>query len=219
VTSLCDELYTGNGHALAQLWRAKQLQYSLLRSMMHRYKDFWQLTQDALAYAGKRLKLELTDATRQRLMDAYRTLAPFPDVKLGLEALTQCGLRLVILSNGEPDMLNAAIVNAGLGGLLERIISVDEAKVFKPNPRVYRLIGDSLKMSPNASASCRRIRGTSTVPGRLACARSGFSVVRTSRKRSWGIRHDPSPVPSPSLRVSSHHRRRRCSLPDSHFKA
>src|SRR5262245_65764574 len=73
VTSLCDELYPGNGHALAQLWRAKQLQYSLLRSMMQRYKDFWQLTHDALQYAGKRLKLELTDATCKQLMDAYRT--------------------------------------------------------------------------------------------------------------------------------------------------
>ena len=70
MTSLCDELYPGNGHARAQLWRAKQLQYSLLRSVMHRYKDFWQLTQDALVYAAKRLKLELTDATLKQLMDA-----------------------------------------------------------------------------------------------------------------------------------------------------
>jgi 2-haloacid dehalogenase len=149
VTSLCDELYPGNGHALAQLWRAKQLQYSLLRSMMQRYKDFWQLTHDALQYAGKRLRLELTDATRKQLMDAYRTLAPFPDVKPGLEALTTRGLRLVILSNGEPNMLNAAIAHAGLGGLLERIISVDEVRVFKPNPRVYRLIAHTLKVSSN----------------------------------------------------------------------
>src|SRR5712691_9011160 len=58
VTSLCDELFPGNGSALAQLWRAKQLQYSLLRSMMDRYKDFWQITQDGLVYAARSLKLD-----------------------------------------------------------------------------------------------------------------------------------------------------------------
>src|SRR5712691_7111468 len=73
VTSLCDELFPGNGNALAQLWRAKQLQYSLLRSLMGRHKDFWQLTEDGLVYATKTLKLELTPEKRKRLMDAYLT--------------------------------------------------------------------------------------------------------------------------------------------------
>jgi 2-haloacid dehalogenase len=117
--------------------------------MMHRYKDFRQLTDDALSHAGKRLKLDLTDATRERLMDAYCTLAPFPDVKPGLEALTKHGVRLAILSNGEPNMLNRAIVSAGLAGLLDGIISVDELRVYKPDPRVYRLIAKTLKITPN----------------------------------------------------------------------
>src|SRR5439155_17261194 len=149
VTSLCDQLFPGNGNALAQLWRAKQLQYSLLRSLMNRYKDFWQLTRDGLVYAAKSLKLDLADDKRKQLMDAYLRLAAFADVKPGLETLKRRGLRLAILSNGEPKMLQAAVTSAGLDHLLDRIISVDEVKIFKPSPRVYRLIGQKLKLTTN----------------------------------------------------------------------
>src|SRR6266852_3147723 len=108
VTSLCEQLFPGNGMALAVMWRTKQLQYSLLRSMMNRYKDFWQLTQDGLVYSAHALKLDLTADKRTRLMDAYLTLAAFPDVKPGLQQLKAMGLRLAVLSNGEPKMLQAA---------------------------------------------------------------------------------------------------------------
>ena len=112
VIALCDKLFPGNGSALAQLWRTKQLQYSLLRSMMDRYKDFWQLTEDGLVYACKSLKLDLTADRRKQLMGAYLGLAAFPDVKPGLEALKKQGVRLAILSNGEPKMLAAAVKSA-----------------------------------------------------------------------------------------------------------
>src|ERR1700674_5039074 len=104
VTSLCDELFPGSGNALAQLWRAKQLQYSLLRSMMNRHRDFWQLTEDGLVYAANTLRLGLTADKKKRLMDAYLVLTAFPDVKPGLEVLKKKGLRLAILSNGDPNM-------------------------------------------------------------------------------------------------------------------
>ena len=71
VTALCEELFPGNGDALAQRWRAKQLQYSLLRSLMGRHRDFWLVTEDALVYAARSLELDLTAARRARLMDAY----------------------------------------------------------------------------------------------------------------------------------------------------
>lgn len=146
VTALCDKLFPGNGGALAQLWRAKQLQYSLLRSMMSRYRDFWQLTQDGLVYACKSLKLDLTVEKRQQLMDAYLSLDAFPDVKPGLEALKKQGLRTAVLSNGEPNMLRSAVKSAGITPLLDAIISVDEIKIFKPSPRVYGLIAPRLKV-------------------------------------------------------------------------
>jgi 2-haloacid dehalogenase len=134
------------------MWRGKQLQYSLLRSMMNRYKDFWRLTEDGLVYSAKSLKLDLTADKRKRLMDAYLTLAAFPDVKPGLEQLKGLGLRLAILSNGEPKMLQSAAVSAGIRDLLDAIISVDETQVFKPSPRVYALIASHLDV-PAADTS------------------------------------------------------------------
>ena len=87
VTALGEELFPGKGDALAQLWRLKQLQYSMLRSLMGRHRDFWRLTEDGLVYAAKSLGLDLTPDKRRRLLDAYLTLAAFPDVKPGLQAL------------------------------------------------------------------------------------------------------------------------------------
>jgi 2-haloacid dehalogenase len=147
VTSLCDELFPRRGHALAQLWRAKQLQYSLLRSMMGRHKDFWQITEDGLVYAANTLKLELTASNRTRLMDAYLALTAFPDVKPGLEVLKKKGLRLAILSNGEPKMLQAAVESAGIGGLLDAIVSAEDVKTFKPAPQVYKLLATRLEVA------------------------------------------------------------------------
>jgi 2-haloacid dehalogenase len=139
VTALCEELFPGKGNPLAQLWRAKQLQYSLMRSVMGRHKNFWQLTEDGLVYASKSLKLDLTPEKRKRLLEAYLSLLAFPDVKPGLEALKKKGLKLAILSNGEPRMLEAVAKSAGIFDLLDTIISVEEVKIFKPSPRVYNL--------------------------------------------------------------------------------
>jgi 2-haloacid dehalogenase len=149
VTSLCEQLFPGQGNALAQLWRAKQLQYSLLTSLMGRFQDFWQLTDRGLVYAAKSLRLDLTGDKRDRLMDAYLRLSAFSDVKPGLEALKARGLKLAILSNGEPRMLQAAVTSAGLRLLLDQIISVNDVGVFKPSPRVYALVGQKLQTAPN----------------------------------------------------------------------
>ena len=147
VTALCEELFPGYGDGLAQRWRAKQLQYSLLRSLMGRHKDFWLVTEDALVYATKSLRLDLTQAKRGRLMQAYLTLDAFPDVRPGLEALKRRGVRLAILSNGEPRMLEAAAKSAGIDMLLDTIISVEDIRIFKVSPRVYYLGLDRLQAS------------------------------------------------------------------------
>ena len=146
VTSLCEQLFPARGDALAQLWRAKQLQYSLLYSVMGRYKDFWQLTGDALDYASGSLALALTGEGRARLMDAYLHLTAFPDARPGLQSLKNLGLSLAILSNGEPRMLRAAVTNAGLDDLIDEIVSVDEVRVFKPAPQVYHSLGRRLQL-------------------------------------------------------------------------
>jgi 2-haloacid dehalogenase len=147
VTALCERLFPGRGSDLAQLWRLKQLQYSLLRSLMGRYKDFWKLTEDGLIYAAKKLQLDVTPEMRKQFMEAYLNLAVFPDVKPGLVALKNKGLHLAILSNGEPKMLEAAVINGGLSGLLDEIFSVEEVGIYKPSPQVYNLGPRRMKVS------------------------------------------------------------------------
>jgi len=147
VTALCEQLYPGKGTQLAQIWRAKQLQYSLMRSLMGRHRDFWGLTEDGLIWATKNLNLDLTADKKKQLMDAYLSLAAFPDVKPGLEALKKAGVKLAILSNGEPKMLEAAAKSAGIRDLLDEIISVEEVKIFKVSPRVYNLAPERMKVT------------------------------------------------------------------------
>ena len=147
VGALCEQSFPHRGVMVAQLWRAKQLQYSLLRSLMGRHRNFWQLTEDGLVYACKSLGLELTPDRRQQLMDAYLTLDTFPDVRPGLETLKQQGLGLAILSNGEPDMLRAAAQHAGILPLLDEVVSAEEVGTFKPSPRVYELASTRMSLA------------------------------------------------------------------------
>jgi 2-haloacid dehalogenase len=147
VTALCEQLFPGKGNQLAQIWRAKQLQYSLLRTTMGRHRDFWGLTEDGLVWGAKNLQLDLTADKKKQLMDAYLSLAAFPDVKPGLEALKRDGIKLAILSNGEPRMLEAAARSAGIRDLLDDIISVEEVKAFKASPRVYNLAPERMKVA------------------------------------------------------------------------
>jgi 2-haloacid dehalogenase len=167
VTALGEELFPGKGDALAQLWRLKQLQYSMLRSLMGRHRDFWRVTEDALVYTARSLGLDLTADRRARLLEAYLTLAAFPDVKPGLEALRARGLRLGILSNGEPKMLEAAARSAGIVDLLDAIVSVEEVKIFKPSPRVYHLAPERLGVRPGelgfVSSNCWDVAGAASV--------------------------------------------------------
>ena len=147
VTALCETLFPGKGNQLAQIWRVKQLQYSLMRSLMGRHRDFWGLTEDGLVWASKNLKVDLTADKKKQLMEAYLSLAAFPDVKPGLEALKKQGVKLAILSNGEPKMLEAAAKSAGIRDLLDEVISVEEVKIFKVSPRVYNLATERMKVS------------------------------------------------------------------------
>ena len=166
VTALGEELFPGKGDALAQLWRLKQLQYSILRSLMGRHRDFWRLTEDGLVYAARSLALDLTPDKRERLLEAYLTLTAFPDVKPGLEALKRTGVLLAILSNGEPKMLEAAVRSAGIADLFDAVLSVEEVKIFKPSPRVYQLAPAHLGVRPAevgfVSSNCWDVAGAAS---------------------------------------------------------
>ena len=129
--------------ALSELWRAKQLQYTWLRASSGRHADFWQVTGDALDFALATFKLG--DAgLRSRLMDLYLRLSAYPEVPAMLRRLKDAGMGRAILSNGTPAMLASAVSNAGLDGLFDAVLSVEEVGVYKPHPSVYRLAADRL---------------------------------------------------------------------------
>jgi 2-haloacid dehalogenase len=148
VIRLCDELWPGKGPALSQLWRTKQLEYTWQRSLMQRYEDFTHVTESALRYACRVLGLTLDDAARNRLMQAYLRLETYPEVVETLRRLA--GKKLAILSNGSPAMLEPVVASAGLGKLLDAVISVDSLKLYKPDPRVYALAVDRLGVPTGA---------------------------------------------------------------------
>lgn len=128
---------TADPQALSATWRQKQLEYTWLRALMGRYEDFWTVTEAALRYAIRRLALTASEAQIHRLMDAYLSLACFPEVKAALSALAP--RPCAILSNGSPRMLEAAVASSELGGHLDHVLSVDAVKTYKPSPQVYAL--------------------------------------------------------------------------------
>ncbi len=128
---------------LAEIWRAKQLEYTWLRAITGAHTDFWQVTQDGLDWALEALALS-DPALRDRLLALYRELSAYPEVPGVLSALKSAGIRNAILSNGAPGMLDAAVSSAGIGDALEAVLSVEAVGVFKPDPRVYDLVGARL---------------------------------------------------------------------------
>ncbi len=128
---------------VASDWRLKQLQYTWLRAIMNRHTDFWTVTCDGLDWALEAAGLSDPDL-RERLLALYWELAAYPEVPAMLADLKQTGRATAILSNGSPEMLAGAVTSAGIGGHLDAVLSVEEVGVFKPDTRVYDLVGQHL---------------------------------------------------------------------------
>ena len=148
VVAAAEQMFPGQGEALSQLWRLKQIEYTQLRTLSDpdgaRYRPFWDVTLDALRYAARRLNLSLTGAGEKRLMDEYACLSAFPDVLPVLRRLREpredgTRMGLAILSNGNPQMLDIAIKSAGMTGLFDHVLSVDAVRAYKPAPAAYAL--------------------------------------------------------------------------------
>ena len=145
----CTDALAGEAARLTALWRDKQLQYSWLRAVQSRHADFWEVTGDALDFALETLGLT-EPGLRERLMQLYLALDPFPEVPEMLRRLRAAGLWTAILSNGSAEMLSAAVENAGLVGLFDHVLSVELVGVYKPHPKVYRLACDRLSLDAGA---------------------------------------------------------------------
>ncbi|KAA5606712.1 haloacid dehalogenase type II [Roseospira marina] len=125
--------------SVAEIWRTRQLEYTWLRSLMDRYTDFRVITAEALDYAFAAVGQVPAPGLTDRLMDVYMTLDAYPEVPGMLATLRDKGVGTAILSNGAPDMLQAATDSAGLAGVLDDLLSVDTVGVFKPAPAAYEL--------------------------------------------------------------------------------
>jgi 2-haloacid dehalogenase len=146
VFGLAETLFPGKGTDLSNAWRARQFEYQWLRTLSGRYADFRQTTEDGLVFAAKLLQLALTPEKRAQLMHAYLGLKAWPDVPSALSVLKKAGLRLAFLSNMTTKMLDASIKNAGLDGIFEYVLSADQVRAYKPDPRAYQMAIDAFKL-------------------------------------------------------------------------
>jgi len=190
LTALAESLAPGRGSALSQLWRAKQLEYTWLSSLMapsaDGRDDFAVLTSRALDYALASLAIELGDDARSRLRGAYLTLAPFADVAATLAALAP--RPRWILSNGTTAMLEPLVRQSGLDRHLDGVLSVDAAGIFKPSPRVYQLAVDRLQL-PVASIGFV----SSNCWDAVGAKAFGFTTFWVNRAGFPVDRHGPAP--------------------------
>jgi 2-haloacid dehalogenase len=136
---MAEQLFPGRGHKLVLLWRDKQLEYSRLLTMSGRYASFWDLTCNALRFAVLRFELPVDPANEAKLLAQYRMLKAFPENRAVLAQLKKRGIPAGILSNGDPAMLEAAVLSAGLTQLLDPVLSVDTVRRFKTDPAAYAL--------------------------------------------------------------------------------
>ena len=121
----------------ANFWRTTQLEYTWLRSLMKRHKNFWDVTEDSL---DKSMKVfNINKNMKNELLSLYKILSPYPEVKEVLEDLKKKNFKLAILSNGTPDLLNELVESNKLNNLFDDLFSIEEVKIYKPDPRVYEL--------------------------------------------------------------------------------
>ena len=133
--------------AFANYWRTTQLEYTWLRSLMHRHKDFWQITEDSL---DKSMKVfNINKDMKTELLNLYKKLSPFSEVKETLENLKKKEIKLSILSNGTPELLNTLVVSNKLDTIFDDIFSIEEAGIYKPDSKVYDLPVNKYKIKPN----------------------------------------------------------------------
>lgn len=133
---------------LAAIWRAKQLNYSWLRSLSQQIVPFWQITCDALDYAMEALSIQ-DDEMREALLDLYRQLDAYPEIEQVLNAVDAAGYPAAILSNGNHQMLKDAFTHAGVISRFDALLSVEDVGVFKPAAQVYQMGCDQYQAKPN----------------------------------------------------------------------
>ena len=133
----CKDKIGAKWEVFANFWRTTQLEYTWLRSLMKRHKNFWDVTEDSL---DKSMKVfNINKNMKNELLSLYKILSPYPEVRGVLEDLKKKKFKLAILSNGTPDLLNELVESNKLNNLFDDLFSIEEVKIYKPDPKVYEL--------------------------------------------------------------------------------
>ena len=133
----CKDKIGTKWETFANFWRTTQLEYTWLRSLMKRHKNFWDITEDSLEKSMR--VFNINKNMKNELLSLYKILSPYPEVKGVLEDLKKKNFKLAILSNGTPDLLNELVESNKLNNLFDDLFSIEEVKIYKPDPRVYEL--------------------------------------------------------------------------------
>ena len=131
----CKDKIGSKWEAFANFWRTTQLEYTWLRSLMERHKDFWQVTEDSLDKSMKAFNIDLS--MKDELLNLYKVLSPYKEVPETLKALKEKKFKLAILSNGTPSLLNELVKSNNLDNLFDDIFSIEEVGIYKPSSKVY----------------------------------------------------------------------------------
>jgi len=142
----CKDKIGDKWEAFANFWRTTQLEYTWLRSLMKRHKDFWTITEDSLDKSMKVFGIDM--GMKNDLLNLYKILSPYPEVKEVLKNLRKKNLKLSILSNGTPALLNELVKSNNLNNLFDDLFSVEEVKIYKPVSKVYDLPVKRYKVKP-----------------------------------------------------------------------
>ena len=146
----CKDKIGNKWESFTNYWRTTQLEYTWLRSLMNRHKDFWQVTEDSLDKSMKAFKID--NSMRGELLNLYKTLSTFPEVKEVLNNLKEKNYKLAILSNGTPSLLNELVKSNNLNNIFADIFSIEEVKIYKPDSRVYDLPINKYQIQENEVA-------------------------------------------------------------------
>ena len=133
----CKDKIGAKWETFANFWRTTQLEYTWLRSLMKRHKNFWDITEDSLDKSMKVFNIDKN--MKNELLSLYKILSPYPEVKGVLENLKKKNFKLAILSNGTLDLLNELVESSKLNNLFDDLFSIEEVKIYKPDPRVYEI--------------------------------------------------------------------------------
>ena len=146
----CKDKIGDKWESFANFWRTTQLEYTWLRSLMKRHKDFSQVTEDSLDKSMKTFKID--SSMKSELLNLYKVLSPYPEVKEVLKKLKEKEYRLAILSNGTPALLNKLVKSNNLENIFDDLFSVEEVGIYKPDPKVYDMPIKQYQINPDEVA-------------------------------------------------------------------